>query len=116
MLNLLVPIKTQAGKINSPVYPVSFAGEKRIHIRVYDLRGVQEALETGAEFIYYDVFAADVEEARNLVKKSENKNNSSSPQFYVHTPMVLVDENIPKMVEIIEKIKPDGILVNNVGV
>ena len=116
LLNLLVPIKTQAGKINSPVYPVSFAGEKRIHIRVYDLRGVEEALETGAEFIYYDVFAADVEEARNLVKKSENNNNSSSPQFYVHTPMVLVDENIPKMVEIIEKIKPDGILVNNVGV
>jgi len=125
MLDVLAPIKisdTKTEKIIPPIFTPQRAVDQKIHVRVYDLQGVNEALETGADFIYYDVFAADVEAARNLVKDRENNSrnsysrNSSSSKFYVHTPMVLVDENIPKMIEIIEKIKPEGILANNVGV
>ena len=114
ILDALVPITAEKQKVLPKLYSSYMAGEKKVHVQVYDLQGVQEALHAGADFIYYDVFASDLESAITIVKSAQN--SGQSVQFYVHTPMVLVDEDIDKMIPIIQKIKPNGILANNVAI
>lgn len=92
--------------IDAPVYQKTMSKEKKIHVRVYSLLGVSEALEAGADFIYYDAFSSDI---NNAMKMAGNK-------LCLHTPMAMHDSDIERLRKIVEKIKPAGMMVNNVGV
>ncbi len=114
LLDALVPISGEKKKVPTLTYPVHPSDEKRLHVQVYSLRGVEEALAAGADVIYYDVFAFDAQKACAMVHAAREK--GKPVQFYVHTPMVLSDEDTQRMMKLIRTIKPDGMLVNNVGV
>ncbi len=114
LLDALVPITTEKKKVIPQTYPASTAHEKKVHVQVYNLQGIQEALQAGADYIYYDVFALDLSSAAAIIKSAQN--SGQKVQFYVHTPMVLVDEDIKRMTPIINNIKPDGILANNLAI
>ena len=108
LLNLLKPINQKKEQIPTPIYPKSTTNQKMIHVQVYNLQGVQDAINAKADIIYYDAFAKDLTEAINLTKNSSSK-------LYLHTPMALTDSNIEILKEIIKEQQPQGIQVNNVG-
>ena len=89
-----------------PIFPAAKAMQKKIHVRVYSLKGVEEAVRAGADIIYYDAFAQDLDGAMKIAGK----------KLYLHTPMAMVDRDLERLKSIIIKTKPAGILANNVGV
>ncbi len=108
LLDFLVPVNTEKENIPLPIYKKKSAREKKLHVQVYNLTDVQEALRAGADVIYYDIFADDFAQARTLA--------AGKIEFFASTPMVLADEHCQKIKEVVSKTKPDGVLVNNVGV
>ncbi len=106
VLDLLCPINSGKKNIAPLLFAGSTATQKKIHVRVYSLKGVEDALKGGADIIYYDAFAADLEEAVKIAGK----------RLWLHTPMVMVDDDIERLQKVINDIKPAGILANNVGV
>lgn len=105
LLDILVPIQ-KLEKIPEPVFVKHTAKEKKLHVLVYDIEGVEQALRCNANIIYYDLFARDFNEAKKI----------AGSKLYGHTPMVLTDSHCEKIKTIVQKIKPAGILANNVGV
>ncbi|HLC91376.1 MAG TPA: DUF3656 domain-containing protein [Candidatus Nanoarchaeia archaeon] len=114
LLDLLVPIAKEKKTVPTPSFKVQPAQEKKVHVQVYSLPGLREALQAKADVIYYDLFAPDLEKAAQLVAAA--KRSGQKVQFYMHTPMVMVDEDMKRMAAILKTIKPDGMLVNNVGI
>ncbi len=106
VLNLLCPINSEKRTVAAPIFSVAKATQKRIHVRVYSLKGVEEAVPAGADIVYYDAFAHDLEEAMKIAGK----------KLWLHTPMAMVDHDFERLKSIIIKTKPAGILANNVGV
>lgn len=113
LLDTLHPVTAEKIVISPPSLELHPATEKKLHVRVYSIAGVQEALHAGADAIYYDIFTPGIEDAAKLIRNAQH--HGSSVQFYVHTPMVLTDMQISELKARIEQIKPDGIMVNNVG-
>ncbi len=108
ILDLLLPTSQEKQKIPIPEYPKTKSEEKKIHVLVYSLKDVEEALKAEADVIYYDIFSSDFAKAKELVK--------GFAEFFAYTPMVLSDYDCEKLKEIVLRVKPDGVLVNNVGV
>ncbi len=106
VLDLLCPINNEKKSMALPLFALAKATDKKIHVRIYSLNGVEEAVRAGAEIIYYDAFASDLEEAIKIAGK----------KLWLHTPMVMIDADLERLKEVIKKIKPAGILANNVGV
>jgi len=109
LLDLLCPINNKKQIIPAPKFTPVKAKNKMLHVLVYSLQGVREAMKAEANIIYYDAFAKDLENAIKILLGSKSK-------LYLHTPMAMVDANIKQLQEIITTIKPDGIMANNVGV
>jgi len=109
ILDFLVPVEKEKKTIPLPTYAETSSTEKKIHVQVYSVEGVRGAMEGGAEVVYYDVFSPDLEQVQEIVRRKQK-------ELYLHTPMVLVDEDMEMVKEIVARIKPDGVLVNNVGV
>lgn len=108
ILDLLCPINLENKLITPPQFISLKSVNKTIHVQVYSLQGVREAMNAGANIIYYDAFATDLEDAIKILHETKSK-------LYLHTPMVMTDANIEQLQAIITKIKPDGIIANNVG-
>src|SRR3989344_2982059 len=114
LLDFLVPMPQGKRQVPLPVYGKKSAQEeglqklqKKLHAKVYNLHDVQEALRAGADVIYYDIFADDFAQARDICK--------GKVPFFAFTPMVLGDEHCSEVKEIVLQTRPDGVLVNNVG-
>ena len=80
--------------------------EPRLIVKVYSLEQLQEANAAGVYAIYYDVFSADLEAAKKLC---------TSAKFFLDTPVVVTDQDIEKIQQIVDKIKPGGMTVGNWG-
>jgi len=109
ILDQLLPITSEKIKITPPEYPQTTATEKKVHVHVYSLHDIQEAINANANIIYYDAFASDLNQAINLTKNTNSK-------LYIYTPMALTDTHLDTLKTIIQKTSPQGILANNVGV
>ena len=114
ILDFFVPMQQGKRQVPLPVYGKKSAQEeglqklqKKLHVKVYNLHDVQEALRAGADVIYYDIFADDFAQARDICK--------GKVPFFAFTPMVLGDEHCSEVKEIVLQTRPDGVLVNNVG-
>jgi hypothetical protein len=79
--------------------------EAEIHVKVKDIDGLKEAIKYKPKAIYYPIDDEKVIEARGLCKKG----------FFLYTKKVLDDKEIIDINEKISKIRPDGILVSNMG-
>ncbi len=80
--------------------------EPRLLVKVYSLKQLEEANNTGAYAVYYDIFNNDVKQAKELCTKSK---------FFLDTPVILSDEDIAKIQNIINDINPEGIVIGNWG-
>lgn len=109
LLEMLSARESSPCPIPSPLFPASGPGELSLHVHVYSLQGVQEAIEAGANVIYYDAFAPDVSKAVALCRGTSSK-------LYFFTPMKMTDEDISRLKEVLDSIIPEGMMVNNVGV
>ncbi len=74
--------------------------------KLYRVPDVMQADKMGVSCVYYDVFAPDVMDARKACEKT---------QFFLDTPVVMSDDDITRALDIIGKVKPDGIMVGNLG-
>lgn len=108
ILDLCVPIQKEKKALPLPQFPSQAAVEKKLHVRVYSLSGVEEAAVHGADVIYYDVFAADAAKAISIAHAFQTK-------LFLHTPMVMTDSDMKLCVKNIKQLQPDGLLINNVG-
>ncbi|MBS3124556.1 DUF3656 domain-containing protein [Candidatus Woesearchaeota archaeon] len=110
LLDLLVPLDLNSNKktILLPNYVSKSGIEKRLHVQVYNLLDIGKALKGSADVIYFDVFSKDVFGAQKIV-------TAASKDFFVYTPMALHDKDLNRVEEIIGRLKPEGVLVNNVG-
>ncbi len=106
VLDLLCPTNLEKKNVALPIFPTAKATQKKIHVRVYSLNGVEDAVRAGADIIYYDAFAHNLEEAMKIAGK----------KLWLHTPMAMVDRDFERLKSIILKTKPAGILANNVGI
>ena len=107
ILDFLIPAYSEKLIIPSPTYLNTTAKEKKLHVQVYSLNDVLKAISAGAAIIYYDIFADDFVQARNYTR--------GKTEFFAFTPMVVSDEDCQKVKEIVFQTKPDGILINNIG-
>jgi len=108
LLDELAPITSEQKKIEPPLFKAS-AGTKRIlQVRVYSKEDALLAVKAGADVIYYDALAADAAEAAAEIK--------GKAAFFLYTPMALTDTEVQHLQQIVTKIKPNGLMANNVGV
>src|SRR3989338_5912250 len=113
LLDALQPIHNEKIKIPPPIYQIqnnpSQKSEKMIHVHVYTLQDIKEAIQAQADIIYYDAFAKDLPQAIQLSKNTQSK-------LYLYTPMALTDTNLTQLQTIINTTQPDGILANNIAI
>ncbi|HIH11112.1 TPA: hypothetical protein HA241_02905, partial [Candidatus Woesearchaeota archaeon] len=108
LLDQLQPITVEKKALPELLFPKTTAEKSELHVRVFSIEAIKEAVKTQADIIYYDAFADDVREAQKIVSESKSK-------LYLHTPMVLTDSDCQKLKEILHLLNPAGIMVNNVG-
>ncbi|MBI5390363.1 U32 family peptidase [Candidatus Woesearchaeota archaeon] len=75
-------------------------------VKVYTIDQLKEADQAGVSAIYYDIFSNDVGTAKVLCQRAK---------FFLDTPVVMTDADIDAAEEIIQRIKPDGIVIGNWG-
>ncbi len=107
LLDFLVPTK-KVKKIDTPTFTKKRAEEKMLHVQVYSLYGVEEAIKGGAGIIYYNLFAKDFAKAQQACE--------GKVKLYAATPMVLTDKDTRIVSDLVTKYKPEGILANNIAV
>ena len=112
LLDALQPILNEKIKITPPTFSKTTASEKKIHVHVYTMQGIKDAIQANADIIYYDAFAKDLNEAITLTKNAKN----TQSKLYLYTPMALTDMNIEQLQIIINTTQPDGILTNNIAI
>ncbi|MBN1157467.1 U32 family peptidase [Candidatus Woesearchaeota archaeon] len=78
----------------------------RLFVKLYNKKSAIEAEKAGADVIYYDVLKKDCPDVRKEIKNS---------RFFVFTPRILSDRGIENVVKLINRIKPNGVLVGNRG-
>ena len=83
LLDRLVPTDKENKNIEVPEFKESKATVKEIHVRVYSIKDVKQAVDAQADIIYYDAFAPDLPEAIKIAEGTSSK-------LYLHTPLVLV--------------------------
>ncbi|MBT4446328.1 U32 family peptidase [archaeon] len=120
LLNLLVPV--DSNKLIEAQAP-SFAENKfnnsktnpSVHAQVYTKQGGIDALDAGADYIYYNLFTQNAEE---IFKDLKNRaiDIGDNQKVCAFTPMVLVDKDLQRIPELVKTLKPDSLMVQNVGV
>ena len=83
LLDKLVPVNQEKKDINIPAFEETKAAAKEIHVRVYNLRDVKQAIDANADVIYYDAFATDLQQAIKLAGSAPLLDYISTPLYFV---------------------------------
>ncbi|MFA5141577.1 MAG: U32 family peptidase [Candidatus Woesearchaeota archaeon] len=89
---------------NTKTQPIK--DQPKLVVKVYNKKSAIEADKDGADIIYYDVYKEDCAEIKKALKHAK---------LFVSTPRILSDAQIDEIKKLIERIKPDGVLVGNKG-
>ena len=113
LLDLLVPIKSLKQSIPTPSYSEARNEKKTdLHVQVYSKQEAIEAINAGCDYLYLDLFDANIKELfvelRSIAKDNQ--------KICAYTAMVLHDADVDKIKKLVMEIKPDSLLVQNVGV
>ena len=82
------------------------SGPPSLFVKVHSVEGAKEADQSGAGIIYCDIFNEGCEAARDNVSKA---------RFFISTPRVMSDEAVEKAIDILERLKPAGVLAGERG-
>ncbi len=80
----------------------------RLQVQVYSATDATSAVKAGAQVVYSSVFDSEVHAICSSVR-------SAHGIFGLHTPMVLRDADVIRVVERIKEFRPEFVIVNNVG-
>ncbi len=105
LLSKLVASQRPLIKVEPLSFPKNPATTKALHVRVYTITQIEQAIQAGADYIYYDVYAPDLTEVTALCK--------GKAQLYLVTPMVATDQDVETIRKLLTNHKYDGLLVNN---
>ena len=79
--------------------------KKNLIVRVYNKNDAFEAASSGADIVYFDLLDKDFENIKSGIKC----------KLFGITPRIMLDSNIPTVLEAIKKKKPDGLFIGNLG-
>ncbi|MBN2422999.1 U32 family peptidase [Candidatus Woesearchaeota archaeon] len=82
---------------------VSITTKPEFFVKVYDLNGMRQALDAGADIIYYNIYNKDINKAFEIAKS----------KLFFEIPSITYDEQIPFLLSQIKKYNPSGILIGN---
>ena len=77
----------------------------RLFVRAYSSEDAIQAYKYGADIIYFDLFNEEFANLKNKIKCG----------LYAVTPRIMTDKDIGVILKRLNQIKPDGILVGNLG-
>lgn len=100
-----IPVDRKLVNIDLPKIEKAFP-EKKLLVKVYSSADAIAANSQGADIIYLDIFNPEFKSI---------KENVSCKVFAV-TPRIMLDSDKEKIIGLIKKQKPDGILAGNLGV
>lgn len=112
LLDFLVPINEKPKQLEAPTYAKESSKDKaKIHVQVYTKQDAIDAIESGCDYLYVDLFDTNIKEIlmdlRNIAKNNQ--------KISVFTPMVLTDKDVKKAKDLIQELNPDSVLVNNLA-
>lgn len=90
---------------NLPEIKKQEINEKRLLVRAYNKEDALAAADSGADFIYFDIFDDDF----LMLKKS------LGCKLYGIIPRIMLDSDVPLILKMIQEKKPDGLLAGNIG-
>ncbi|MGM5488899.1 MAG: DUF3656 domain-containing U32 family peptidase [Nanobdellota archaeon] len=82
------------------------ARDVRVYVKANSFETALEALEAGADALYYDIFSPDVPDCQALCAKH-------NVPLYLTTPRIIQEKELSHIMKLIEHYNPDGILVGN---
>ncbi len=82
------------------------AGPPALFVSVHSPDAAGEAARAGADTIYYDIFKADCQAARDA---------SGKARFFLSAPRIMSESEVSKALDIIRDMRPDGVLVGERG-
>lgn len=95
------------GKVNVVLPEISAQkSEKKLLVRVYTKEDAIKASDSGADIVYFDLFDENFKELKSRIKC----------KLFAVTPRIMLDEDTPKILSLINENKPDGLLAGNVGI
>jgi collagenase-like PrtC family protease len=97
--------KRKKSELIIPKIKNNLLNEKKLLVRVYSKKDAVAASNAGADIIYLDIFHENFVE----IKKS------ISCKLFAFTPRIMLDSDIPKILNLIKEKKPDGLFLGNIG-
>ncbi|MBD3249028.1 hypothetical protein GF336_03210 [Candidatus Woesearchaeota archaeon] len=95
----------KADEIKLPVFGEKKNDDKlKIFVKAYSKKQALEADSAEADVIYYDIFNKDFLEVKRLLKNSK---------LFASTPRVVSDDDIDKIRQRLDILRPEGVLVGN---
>lgn len=80
--------------------------EPRIFVKVYNKKSALEADKAKADVVYYDVLKDDFPEVKAMMKHA---------RLFACTPRIISDKQIDDILNLVQEVRPDGLLVGNRG-
>ncbi|MFP4424711.1 MAG: DUF3656 domain-containing protein [Candidatus Woesearchaeota archaeon] len=77
-----------------------------LYVKVNSLDAAMEAIDAGADLIYYDIFSPDVLDCKEMCAKQ-------NVPLYLITPRTIQEKELHHIMKLIEHYNPEGILVGN---
>ena len=90
-----------------PATKTASLGERpRIFVKVFSVDQVSEAIEAGADLLYFDIFSPEVMDVQYLCRKAQIP-------LYLSTPHIIHERERSHIQKLVEHYEPDGILAGN---
>ncbi|MFA5258995.1 MAG: peptidase U32 family protein [Candidatus Pacearchaeota archaeon] len=102
----IVKLEKRSPRLQLPEIKCKASKQKRLLVRVYNKKDAVLASNAGADLIYYDLFAKDFEEVKNLLKVP----------LYAVTPRLMFDSDLNLIEKTIKQKNPEGLLAGNMGI
>jgi len=85
------------------------AKEKGFYVKCHNLKGIRESCEfEKVKIIFYYIDNKNVNDAIKICQENNKK-------IYLYLPTLINDKEVEEYVKKVEKIKPDGVLINSFG-
>lgn len=104
------PVNRRNISAQLPLLPKKECSSKLLAVRVYTYNDALLAARAGADIIYYDLFSPDFNELKGKLTGEKEK-----VKLFAFTPRIMLDKDLPLIVEKINELKPAGILAGNYG-
>lgn len=104
-----IKIGRKPSTLQLPIISAKTSDQKNLIVKTYNSQDAICAAENGADIVCLDIYDENF-------AKAKTKINNKGAKLFATTPRIMLDLDIPKIVDLIDKNKPDGIFAGNLGV